>query len=91
MKRPHYYIRTLRDLGKPERDDVRVAYDYKDDIFWIRAPHLYGIEAHRISDARDILTWVRHLSRKPWANRSFIGEFIDVVAQVKGINTRLQE
>ena len=89
MKRPIFYIRTLRELGKPERDNVRVAYDSKDDIFWLRAPHLYPIEANRIEDARDIVAWVRHLSRKNWATRAVIAEFIDVVAHVKGINTRL--
>ncbi len=82
---------SINELASPPKSEPRVAFDSKDGMIWIRAAYPYPIEASRIEDARDILAWVRHLSRKNWATRAVIGEFIDVVAQVKGINTRLRK
>ena len=82
---------SLNELASPPKSEPSVSFDSKDGMILIRAPYPYPIEASRIGDARDILAWVRHLSRKTWATRAVIGEFIDVVAQVKGINTRLQK
>ena len=89
MKTPHCV--TIGGLAHPPKSHPLVTFDPKDGMIWIRVSYHYPIEPSRIEDARDILAWVRHLSRKSWATRAVIGEFIDVVAKVKGINTRLQK
>ena len=80
-------IRRFSELGPLPKSKATVSFD--GGIFWIREAYLYPIEASRITDMRDILAWVRHLSRKPWATPGLIAEFIDVVAEVKGIKTRI--
>ena len=82
---------SIEELGRPLKSEPRVTFDSKDGLLWIRGSYPYPVEASRIEDERDILAWVRHLSRKNWATRALIGEFIDVVAQIKGINTRIEK
>ena len=61
----------------------------KDGTIWIEGPYRYPIDVDRITDLRDLLAWVRHLSRKAWVTRKILGEFIDVVAALQGIHTRI--
>ena len=61
----------------------------KNGTIWIEGPYRYPIDVDRITDLRDLLAWVRHLSRKAWVTRKILGEFIDVVAALRGIHTRI--
>jgi hypothetical protein len=38
-------------------------------VFWVRGSYPYPIEEDRIENERDLLAWVRHLSRKTWTDR----------------------
>ena len=60
-------------------------------MFWINGTYAYSIEEDRITSERDLLAWVRHLSRKTWADRKLIGEFVDVVANAKGFKLRISK
>ena len=60
-------------------------------MFWINGTYAYPIEEDRITSERDLLAWVRHLSRKAWADRKLIGEFVDVVANAKGFKLRISK
>ena len=58
-------------------------------VFWIHGLYPYPVEEDRITSEHDLLAWVRHLSRKTWADRALIGEFIDVVAKARGFQLRI--
>ena len=75
---------SIRDL-EPDTSPSRVVV--KDGTIWIE--ERYPIDVDRITDLRDLLAWVRHLSRKAWVTRKILGEFIDVVAALQGIHTRI--
>ena len=75
---------SIRDL-EPDTSPSRVVV--KDGTIWI--DECYPIDVDRITDLRDLLAWVRHLSRKAWVTRKILGEFIDVVAALQGIHTRI--
>ena len=77
---------SIRDL-EPDTSPSRVIV--KDGTIWIEGPYRYPIDVDRITDLRDLLAWVRHLSRKAWVTRKILGEFIDVVAALQGIHTRI--
>lgn len=87
MKTPHAV--PIGELEQTPQAPPLVTFDSEEGMIWVRASYPYPIEASRIKSARDILAWVRHLSRKGWATRAVIAEFIDVTAQIRGINTRL--
>jgi len=63
----------------------------EDGVFWVHGPYAYPIEENRIENERDLLAWVRHLSRKTWADRKLLGEFVDVVADVKNFNLKINK
>lgn len=89
MKMPRSInIGELVALPKPP---PQVKFNAKEGVIWIRGSYPYPIEASRIHDARDIVAWVRHLSGKTWATRKLIREFVEVVASIKGINTRISK
>ena len=74
-------------LGDLESDASPSRVVVKDGTIWIE--ERYPIDVDRITDLRDLLAWVRHLSRKAWVTRKILGEFIDVVAALQGIHTRI--
>ncbi|MFZ4778542.1 MAG: hypothetical protein ACOYM3_24490 [Terrimicrobiaceae bacterium] len=77
----------LLDFWAIEKPEAKVVV--KDGTIWIEGPYRYPIDVDRITDLRDLLAWVRHLSRKTWVTRKILGEFIDVVAALQGIHTRI--
>ncbi|MEI6073831.1 MAG: hypothetical protein WCS31_18770 [Verrucomicrobiae bacterium] len=76
-------------LGDLEPDTSPSRVIVKDGTIWIEGPYRYPIDVDRITDLRDLLAWVRHLTRKAWVTRKILGEFIDVVAALQGIHTRI--
>ena len=76
-------------MNTEQKDLPRVRLE--DDMFWINGTYAYPIEEDRITSERDLLAWVRHLSRKAWADRKLIGEFVDVVANAKGFKLRISK
>ena len=75
----------LLDFWTIEKPGAKVVV--KGRTIWI--DECYPIDVDRITDLRDLLAWVRHLSRKAWVTRKILGEFIDVVAVLQGIHTRI--
>ena len=75
----------LVDFWAIENPEAKVVV--KGRTIWIE--ERYPIDVDRITDLRDLLAWVRHLSRKTWVTRRILGEFIDVVAALQGIHTRI--
>jgi len=63
----------------------------KDSVFWIHGSYVYPIDEARITNERDLLAWAHHLSRKTWADRKLIGDFIEVVANAKGFNLKIRK
>ena len=49
----------------------------------------YRIELARLTNERQILGWVWHLSGKDWMSRELIGQFVEVALRQIGIEADL--
>lgn len=49
----------------------------------------YRIELARLTNERQILGWVWHLSGKDWMSRALIGQFVEVALRQIGIEADL--